>query len=148
LGNSDITTPISINLKSGDLLHSWPEFYDPNFGWVAVDPTWGNTSKTDYFTKLDTNHFAFVIKGINSEYPLPAGMYRTDDSTKLIDISFAYESAPLDSEDISSLDQAKNMVQKESTSLITLLAVSGFALVFFFIAFTFIFKKSKPFQSV
>jgi len=82
-------TPASINIKGGDLLHSWAEFYDPNFGWVQIDPTWGNTSKIDYFTKLDTNHFAFVTRGIDSEYPLPAGMYRYENNTKLINIDFS-----------------------------------------------------------
>lgn len=82
-------TPSSINVKGGDLLHSWAEFYDPNFGWVQIDPTWGTTSKIDYFTKLDTNHFAFVVRGIDSEYPLPAGMYRYENNTKLISIDFS-----------------------------------------------------------
>src|SRR3989344_4427110 len=86
----NISTPISINLKGGDLLHSWAEYYDPNFGWVAVDPTWGATSGVDYFSKLDTNHFAFVIKGMDSEYPLPAGAYRTDNfQERLISVDFA-----------------------------------------------------------
>lgn len=71
-------TPLSIDLRGGDFLHSWAEFYDPNFGWVPVDPTWGHTSKTDYFTKLDTSHFVFAIKGLDSEGPLPAGTYKTD----------------------------------------------------------------------
>jgi hypothetical protein len=88
--NSEGNTPISINLKSGDSLHAWPQYYDPSFGWVAVDPTWGNTSGgTDYFTKLDTNHFAFVIKGRSSELPLPAGMYRYEEDAKLVDVAFA-----------------------------------------------------------
>lgn len=88
----DQKNPISINLKSGDTLHSWGEFYDPAFGWVQVDPTWGNTSQgIDYFTKLDTNHFSFVIRGLNSEYPLSAGMYRVNDSDKLVNVDFSSE---------------------------------------------------------
>ena len=81
--------PISINLRSGDLLHSWAEFYDPFYGWVQIDPTWGTTSGIDYFTKLDNNHFAFVIKGKSSEYPYPAGTYRLTDDEKLIDVAVA-----------------------------------------------------------
>lgn len=82
-------TPLSISLKNGDLLHSWAEFYDPNFGWVQVDPTWGNTSGIDYFTKLDTSHFAFSIKGMDSEYPYPAGSYKVDGTEKQVEVDIA-----------------------------------------------------------
>jgi len=71
------------------MLHSWAEFYDPNFGWIPVDPTWGTTSGIDYFTKLDTNHLAFVVKGADSEYPFPAGTYRVDTDEKQVNIDFA-----------------------------------------------------------
>jgi transglutaminase-like putative cysteine protease len=81
--------PISINLEGGDFLHSWAEFYDPFYGWVQVDPTWGTTSGLDYFTKLDTNHFAFVVKGLSSEKPYSAGTYRFSDSEKLIDVALS-----------------------------------------------------------
>lgn len=85
----DENTPISINLKGGDFLHSWAEFYDPFYGWVQIDPTWGATSGLDYFTKLDTNHLAFVIKGIDSEYPYAAGTYRFSENDKLIETALA-----------------------------------------------------------
>jgi hypothetical protein len=80
---------VPVNLKSGDLLHAWPEFYDPFYGWVQVDPTWGATSGIDYFTKLDTNHFALVVQGLSSEQPQPAGMYRFNDSDKLVEVDLA-----------------------------------------------------------
>lgn len=80
--------PIDINLNSSDVLHDWAQFYDPNLGWVMVDPTWGATSGIDYFTKIDLNHIAFAIQGIDSEYPLPAGMYRIDQDKKLIEFDF------------------------------------------------------------
>lgn len=84
--------PLSINLRGGDVLHSWAEYFDPNFGWVPIDPTWGSTSNLDYFSKLDTNHLAFVIKGLSSEYPLPAGSYKlSSDDKPQVDVSFAYE---------------------------------------------------------
>src|SRR3989344_18409 len=83
-------TPLSINLRGGDVLHSWAQYYDPKFGWVQIDPTWGETSGLDYFENLDSNHFAFVIKGLSSEYPLPAGAYKNTDREKpQVDVSFA-----------------------------------------------------------
>jgi len=86
LPSTTSSTPISSEVSSGDFLHAWAEFYDPQLGWLQVDPTWGSTSGLDYFTKLDTNHIAFVTKGISSELPLPAGAYRFDDNEKQIDI--------------------------------------------------------------
>ncbi len=82
-------TPISISLQGGDQLHSWAEFYDTEFGWVPVDPTWGATSGIDYFTKLDTNHFAFSIKGLDSEFPFPAGTYKLDGNEKQVEVDFS-----------------------------------------------------------
>lgn len=89
LAGSDNLRPLTISFNSKDLLHSWAEYYDPNFGWVQVDPTWGSTSGLDYFTKLDTNHVTFTIKGLNSEYPLPAGAYRFDGDQKLVEVEYA-----------------------------------------------------------
>lgn len=94
--NSNLT-PLSINLRGGDVLHSWASFYDPNFGWVPVDPTWGETSGLDFFNKLDTNHLVFAIKGVNSEFPLPAGSYKLpDDKTPFVDVSFAFDGKELE----------------------------------------------------
>ncbi len=88
LTKDEDTKPLSVVLTSGDRLHAWPEFYDPNYGWVQIDPTWGSTSGVDYFTKLDTNHFTFVIRGNDSEYPLSAGEYRTDNDKRLVEVDF------------------------------------------------------------
>lgn len=67
-----------------DILHAWPEYYDLNKKtWIQVDPTWGNTTKgVDYFNKLDFNHVAFVVKGLDSTYPYPAGSYKPEKSTE------------------------------------------------------------------
>lgn len=92
----DKNKPISINLESGDFLHSWAEFYDSFYGWVQIDPTWGTTSGIDYFTKLDTNHFAFVVKGLNSEYPFPAGTYRLSENEKLIEVALSQSTSDED----------------------------------------------------
>lgn len=78
---------------TSDTLHSWVQIYPvrketelssgvnlPDYGWLNIDPTWGATTGIDYFTKLDTNHLAFVIKGIDSERPYPAGSYKVEGS--------------------------------------------------------------------
>ena len=70
--------PISL---SSDILHAWPEYFDTKTeNWVAVDPTWENTSGINYFSSFDLNHIAFVIHGKNPEYPVPAGMYKIENS--------------------------------------------------------------------
>ncbi len=75
-----------------DVLHAWPEYYDSKSKmWIMVDPTWGNTTGgVDYFHTLDFDHVAFVIKGEDSEYPIPAGGYKLDSNqnSKDIDIRF------------------------------------------------------------
>ncbi len=76
-----------------DVLHAWPEYYDKDLEtWVMVDPTWANTTGgIDYFDVLDFDHIAFVIKGRDSEYPIPAGGYKLSENEGLkdIDVGFA-----------------------------------------------------------
>lgn len=76
-----------------DILHSWPEYYDlEKETWVMIDPTWGNTTGgVDYFTILDFDHLTFVKKGIESDYPIPAGGYKLpgDEKKKDIQITFS-----------------------------------------------------------
>lgn len=74
-----------------DILHSWPQYYDDEKKtWIMIDPTWGNTTAgLDYFKSFDLSHFAFVIKGADSTYPIPAGGYKDDPDTKDITINFA-----------------------------------------------------------
>ncbi len=75
-----------------DILHAWPEYYDKGKGtWIMVDPTWGNTTGgVDYFHTLDFDHLAFVIKGQNSDAPLPAGGYKYagDENKKDVVVTF------------------------------------------------------------
>lgn len=60
-----------------DVLHAWPEYWDYDKNrWIPVDPTWGQTSGVDYFSKLDLRHFAFVIHGADPFRPYPPGSYK------------------------------------------------------------------------
>ncbi|KKR71588.1 MAG: hypothetical protein UU15_C0047G0004 [Candidatus Levybacteria bacterium GW2011_GWC2_40_7] len=65
-----------------------------------VDPTWGNTTNgVDYFKTLDFDHFAFVIRGIDSQYPIPAGGYKFagNESVKNVEVSLerTYKKTPV-----------------------------------------------------
>lgn len=74
-----------------DILHAWPEYWDSQRKtWVMVDPTWGaTTGGIDYFQKLDFNHFALAVRGISSEFPLPAGGYKLEgNETKDVEVEF------------------------------------------------------------
>jgi hypothetical protein len=79
-GYSDDPQFRPLSLKS-DVLHAWPEYYDTTTQqWRAVDPTWQNTSGIDYFDSLDLDHITFAIHGKDPEYPIPAGMYKLQDT--------------------------------------------------------------------
>jgi len=71
------TNPNLRPLSLGEVLHAWPEYFDPTRGWVMVDPTWENTTAgVDYFNRLDLNHFVFAVKGTSSTSPIAAGSYK------------------------------------------------------------------------
>jgi transglutaminase-like putative cysteine protease len=97
--------PVSLIFdKELDLLHSWVQFYDSSFGWVSVDPTWGDTSGLDYFNNMDLNHLSFVIKGESSTSPLPPGFYKDkENNSKQIKVDFLSGQIPQDAMDINSL---------------------------------------------
>lgn len=73
-----------------DVLHAWPEYYDEAAGrWKMIDPTWADTTHgLDYFSSLDFDHIAFVIKGESSRYPIPAGAYKTDPRAQDVFVKF------------------------------------------------------------
>lgn len=77
--------------SSSDVLHAWPQFYDSSKKiWISVDPTWEKTTNgIDYFTDLDLNHFAFVIHGLESEYPSPPGAYKNNQQIKTVNVVFS-----------------------------------------------------------
>lgn len=52
-----------------NVLHAWAQFYDPNYGWVPVDPTWGSTSGLNFFGNIGTSHFAIAQYGYSSDTP-------------------------------------------------------------------------------
>jgi transglutaminase-like putative cysteine protease len=80
-----------------DILHVWPEYYDrEKKTWVMVDPTWGSTTGgVDYFDVMDFAHLAFVIKGTNSEYPIPAGGYKFTDQEVTKDVQVEFTTTPV-----------------------------------------------------
>ncbi len=83
--------PLSLRLEGGDVLHAWPQIYLPGNGWTMVDPTWSATSESDYFFAFDLSHITFVTKGLSSEYPLPAGSYKTDPNQRDVKVSLSSE---------------------------------------------------------
>ena len=80
--------PLSLGV---DILHAWAEYYDRKRElWIPVDPTWGNTTHgVNYFHQLDFNHVAFAILGVASDYPYPAGAFRSTNTQKDVFIEFA-----------------------------------------------------------
>jgi len=97
--------------EESDLLHSWPEYFDTiRNTWIAVDPTWGNTTGgLDYFNKFDMAHFAFVIHGKNDILPLPPGA-SLDEKQKRINITFG--------EDVPKSFQQKVNIEEVTPSIV------------------------------
>lgn len=88
--------PLSLNQ---DILHAWPEYFDKQKNqWVAVDPTWEDTTGgVDYFNQFDLNHIVFAINGVDSALPFPAGSYKKEsDSSKTISVEFANQFPKVD----------------------------------------------------
>ena len=56
--------------------HQWAETYFPNYGWVAVDPTWGDTGRRNYIGG-DVDHALWYVagRGINSPTPVVKNAY-------------------------------------------------------------------------
>ncbi|MBI1919064.1 transglutaminase domain-containing protein [Candidatus Microgenomates bacterium] len=82
--------PLSlVNRDKGDILHAWPEYYNSEKNsWIMVDPTWGNTTGgLDYFNILDFDHLTLVVKGKDSQYPIPAGGYKTEKTKEARDVN-------------------------------------------------------------
>ncbi len=98
-----------------DVLHAWPEYYDDTRqAWIEVDPTWANTTHgTDYFNVFDFDHFAFVINGNSSTYPIPAGGYKfSGDTSRDVFVSFSnvsFHPSP----------QIKSQIQFQNTNLLS-----------------------------
>ncbi len=76
------TTPAPLGATPDSALHAWAQYYHLKYGWVSVDSTWGATSGLDYFSKLDNNHLAFVIKGVNPQSPKPPATIKVDFSAE------------------------------------------------------------------
>lgn len=93
------TTQRPLSLQK-EVLHAWPEYYDDTSGtWIMVDPTWENTTGgVDYFHTFDFDHLTFVIKGVSSTYPVPAGGYKLEgqENVKDIDVTFSPNSVEPD----------------------------------------------------
>jgi len=74
------------NGQTNILGHAWVEYYVPNIGWIACDPTWDE--EVDYFNHIDYWRFNFNIGAWfsipelpnESEFPHPCLVYQGDSS--------------------------------------------------------------------
>ncbi len=47
-------------------LHTWARIYDPQKGWLMVDPSWGATSGIEFFSFSDLSHIILAVKNDES----------------------------------------------------------------------------------
>ncbi|MFH1566313.1 MAG: transglutaminase-like domain-containing protein [bacterium] len=124
--------PLSVFYDNNkDLLHSWVEFYDPNFGWVEIDPTWGQTSGLDFFSKVGVNHIVFVRKE-NPNYPLPPGVYKDElGNKKSVVITFGNEDLLKENpKPIESFLNKKGNFDLSALIIVTLLAMPALYMIY------------------
>lgn len=124
--------PLSVFYDNNkDLLHSWVEFFDPKFGWVEIDPTWGQTSGLDFFSKVGVNHIIFVRKE-DPNYPLPPGVYKDAGSNKK-SVVITFGNDTLLTENIESIDDLvdkKHKLNLPITGLIILLSAPALYMIY------------------
>ncbi len=113
--NNSKLRPIALNM---DVLHSWPEYYDlKSEAWRPLDPTWEKTSGIDYFTSFDLSHIAFVIHGFDSEYPIPAGAYKSEKNQGKNLIIEVTTELPKENKKIEfNIDQVNNQLNSKQSS--------------------------------
>lgn len=78
--------------------HAWIEYYIPNYGWVACDPTWGY-SGGDYFNRIDYVHIFWntgenfgggmnpLLPGPSTEIAILPSLWSTDFNKIAFDLS-------------------------------------------------------------
>jgi len=54
--------------NTADVGHQWVQAYLPDYGWVSIDPTWGDGSRRDYIGG-DLDHFLWYVAGIDVDTP-------------------------------------------------------------------------------
>ncbi len=81
-----------------NVLHAWALYYDPDYGWVPVDPTWGSTSGENFFGNIGSSHYALAAYGHSSTDPILvlAFIANSDSSNniKLLPTNESYVSNP------------------------------------------------------
>ncbi len=95
LTNNQSIKPLNQN---ADILHTWPQYYDSTIkAWKDIDPTWGKTTGgVDYFSSIDLNHLASIIRGISPTQPLPPGSYKSIKNPKSVFVTYSTKPFELD----------------------------------------------------
>lgn len=85
--------------------HQWVEVYLPNVGWIAVDPTWGDTSRRNYIGG-DVDHALWYVAGISVNNPSPVVKYSIGDVGDLATPQFEMTvTEPIETENFMSLSE-------------------------------------------
>lgn len=96
--------------------HQWVELYMPNIGWVAVDPTWGDTGRKNYIGG-DVDHALWYVAGLSVNTPSPVVKYAVWELGSIEPPEFMVDVVDnsVDLEQLSTLDELLSRYQYSQT---------------------------------
>jgi hypothetical protein len=137
--------------SEGNILHAWDEVYLPKFGWLAVDPTWGEAGIK--FDRISFNHLA-IDYDLGSDFSRPVVTKNDlayDYGALLTSATFSDINTTATGESLALSDSGKTNILDNNRIYLVYLLVGLVVVILLIIIIVKIFKRSKvsgqPLQS-
>lgn len=87
--------------------HQWVQIWYPNYGWLSIDPTWGETGRE--YIGGDLDHLLWYTVGSSKEKITDSAIYSADPITSAILEHYNITITPLHEEEIPDLNNLKTI---------------------------------------